>query len=295
MRVHSLEQCPLVTPARPGFRGGSIGFRDLMTGAAGSPGNFGLQLVHIETEYHTPQHRHNFEQVRIMLEGSFGFGPGLLQQQGSVGYFCEGTYYTQKGEGPSVTLLLQIGGPSLQGFMSRAQLRGGIDQLSARGNFHDGIFTWLDEAGKKHNQDSYEAVWEHVHGRTLQYPKPQYHGPVLLEPSRFGWVGGPDGLRRKHLGSFNEDRLTLAQWQLGAGRSYRIDTSAQAHLLFCIRGQGSLGGHSYGRWSSAEFLKGEEVLVRASEDSEFHVFGLPEFPEVAAVAGTAGAISTGRM
>jgi hypothetical protein len=278
MRLNTLEQCPLVIPVRKGFRGGNIGFRDLMTGQPGSPGNYGLQMVHIEDEYHAPQHRHNFEQVRIMLEGSFGFGPGLVQQEGSVGYFCEGTYYTQKGEGHSVTLLLQIGGPSQQGFMSRAQLRQGIDQLSERGQFAEGVFTWHDDAGKKHNQDSYEAVWEHVHGRSMQYPKPQYLGPVLLEPSRFAWRELSAGVQRKHLGTFHEYGLQLAQIKLAEGAHMALDGNPHAQLLFCISGEGSLGASAYGRWSSAEIAHGESVSLNAKADSEFYQFGLPDFP-----------------
>ncbi len=279
MRTHTLEQCPLVTPVRKGFRGGNIGFRDLMTGTQGSASNYGFQLVHVEDSYSTPQHRHNFEQVRIMLEGSFSFGPGLLQEPGSVGYFCEGTYYTQKGDGPSVTLLLQIGGPSQQGFMSRAQLRGGVDQLSARGSFVDGIFTWLDEHGKKHNQDSYEAVWEHVYGRTIHYPKPQYLAPVLLEPSRFAWRDHGAGVQRKHLGTFNEYGLQLAQIKIDAGAQMVLGDAAQTQLLFCISGEGHWASSAYGRWSSAEILRGESASVQASTSSEFYLLSLPEFSE----------------
>ncbi len=277
MRTHTLEQCPLVTPVRRGFRGGNIGFRDLMTGTPGSPGNYGLQMVHIEDSYHAPQHRHNFEQVRIMLEGSFGFGPGLVQGPGSVGYFCEGTYYTQKGDGPSVTLLLQIGGPSHQGFMSRAQLRAGVEHLSARGNFEDGIFTWHDAQGKKHNQDSYEAVWEHVHGRSITYPKPQYLAPVLLEPGRFTWRDLDAGVQRKHLGTFNEYGLQLAQIKLNAGAQIALGDAEHAQLLFCNSGQGSWAGNAYDRWCSAEVLRGESVRVQASTTTELYVFELPDF------------------
>ena len=278
MRLNTLEHCPLVTPVRKGFRGGNIGFRDLMTGQAATPGNYGLQLVHIEDEYHTPQHRHNFEQIRIMLEGSFSFGKGLIQHEGSIGYFCEGTHYTQMGEGRSVPLLLQIGGPSQQGFMSRAQLRTGIDQLSERGKFEDGVFTWIDEAGKKHNQDSYEAVWEHVHGTSIVYPKPQYLAPVILEPSRFTWRKLSAGVYNKALGTFNGYGLKLSQLHLEAGAQLTLDTSARAQLLFCKIGEGNLEHETYGPWSSAEIAVGESISVVAKSKSEFYVFDLPDFP-----------------
>ena len=171
----------------------------------------------------TGHHRHNFDQVRIVLEGSFGFGPGpgpgLVQHAGSVGYFCEGTHYTQQGEGRSLTLLLQVGGPSGAGFMSRRQLRQGIATLRDKGEFHEGMFTWYDAQGIKHDKDSYEAVWEHVHRRPIQYAKPQYSAPVLMDPERFAWVPMPgrEGIWLRTLGRFSERGLAITQLRLAAG------------------------------------------------------------------------------
>jgi len=212
-----------------------------------------------------------------MLEGSFGFGPGQVQQQGSVGYFCEGTYYTQAGEGPSTTLLLQIGGPSGQGFMSRRQLRAGIDSLTERGSFADGIYTWHDGAGKKHNQDSYEAVWEHVNGKPVVYPRPQYQGPVLLEPERFAWLPLAEGVATRELGCFNGHGLRLAQWRAQPGAQFTLDTAAQPLLLFCLEGGGRAGHQAYSRWSTVELAGGERVVLQAEAESTWFVFGLPRF------------------
>jgi hypothetical protein len=276
MRLNLLEDCPLVQPVRAGFRGGSIGFRDLMMGTEGDPGNYGLQLVHINEAYFTPQHRHNFEQVRIMLEGSFSFGKGLEQHQGSAGYFCEGTYYTQQDLGPSTTLLLQIGGPSKQGFMSRAQLRRGIDELASKGQFKDGVFTWLDKAGKKHNQDSYEAVWEHVNGKGLNYPQPQFRTPVLLETERFTWREVGKAVRARHFASFNEYGLGLVQLELEAGAKYHLVARA-SQLLFCDDGEGSVNARPYQRWSTIQLNSNEAAHLHARTTSRFYVFNLPSF------------------
>jgi hypothetical protein len=276
MRLNTLEQCPLVQPARKGFRGGSIGFRDLMLGQEGSPNNYGLQMVHIDEAYFTPQHRHNFEQVRIMLEGAFSFGPGLEQLEGSVGYFCEGTYYTQKDMGKSITLLLQIGGPSKQGFMSRGQLRQGVEALAAKGNFADGVFTWNDAQGKKHNQDSYEATWEHVHDRPVHYPKPQYRGPVLLEPARFTWREIAPGVQARHFGTFNEYGLGLAQLRMQAGKAHKL-TSHSQQLVFCQNGAGMIKNQSYAKWTTAQLDTQEAAMIEAKRASEFFVFSLPDF------------------
>jgi hypothetical protein len=232
--------------------------------------------VDVHDAFATPRHRHNFEQVRVMLDGSFGFGPGQVQHEGSVGYFCEGTYYTQAAEGRSTTLLLQVGGPSGQGFMSRAQLRRGIETLASRGQFADGVYTW-SEQGKKHNQDSYEAVWEHIHGKRVTYPKPQYQAPVLMDPERFLWRTLGDGASARELGSFNGFGLRLGQLRLEPEAVHAVDASVQAQLLFCLEGSGSANGIPYRRWTTIETTRGEGLKLMASTGSEFFTIGLPWF------------------
>ena len=281
MRLQLFEDLKPIVPVRQGFRSGEIQFHDLMGGTEGTAENYGLQLVDVFDKFATPRHRHNFEQVRVMLDGSFGFGPEQVQHKGSVGYFCEGTYYTQNAEGRSTTLLLQIGGPTGQGFMSRQQLRRGIDELSARGQFADGIYTWFDGQGKKHNQDSFEAVWEHIHGRPVAYPKPQYAAPILLEPERFAWrpLASSPGASERELGCFNSHGLRLAQLQLKAGASHTLDAAEQALLLFCLEGAGTAEGQRYARWTTLEIGRGETARLAAASASEFFVFGLPRFAD----------------
>jgi hypothetical protein len=280
MNLIRLQDTPRHEPPRGnGFRGDGIAFHDLQVGAEGEPDNHGLQLVEVSGGYATPRHRHNFEQVRVMLEGSFGFGPGLVQHPGSVGYFCEGTYYAQDGAGRSLTLLLQVGGPSRSGFMSRRQLREGIAALREKGEFKDGIFTWYDAQGIKRNKDSYEAVWEHVHGRPIQYAKPQYSAPVLIEPERFAWVPMPgrDGAFERSLGRFNERGLGLAQVRFGAEVETALPRSLHVRLYCCIEGAGTIEGRPYERLSSMRVEAGETPWVRATRETVFFVFDLPRF------------------
>jgi hypothetical protein len=286
MRIQAYEDTPAIMPARNGFRSGEIRFHDVMSGTEGTPENYGLQVVHVLDRYATPQHRHNFEQVRVMLDGEFGFGPGQVQRKGSVGYFCEGTYYTQNGDRPSTTLLLQMGGPSGQGFMSRAQLLRGIAELRERGSFAEGVYTWVDEQGKKHNQDSYEAVWEHVHGRRVAYPKPQYLGPVLLEPERFAWKPAQPGVDVRELGAFNGCGLSLVQWRLQAGAEFTPDASQQPVLLFALEGSGRAADQDYRRWTSLEIGRGERVALAATSATEWFAFRLPGFESRGHAAGS---------
>jgi hypothetical protein len=222
-------------PPQP-HRGGGVSFRHLLAGDEGTPDNYSLTLVQVEQRYETPRHRHNFEQVRVMLEGRFGFGPGAMQEAGSVGYFCEGTPYTQRGEGPSLTLLLQCGGASGAGYMGFDALQRGIRQLATRGRFADGVFTWFDASGKKHNQDGYEAVWEHVNSRRLAYPKPRYQAPVILWPEHFGWLPAAPGVALKRLGLFNERGLGVALWRFDPGALLALQPAERRELLYVQHG-----------------------------------------------------------
>jgi hypothetical protein len=252
-----------------------------MTGEENTPNNYGLQLVEVADFYNTPRHRHNFEQIRFMLDGSFGFGPEQVQEKGTVGYFCEGTYYTQIAEGRSTMLLLQLGGPTAQGFMSRRQVRGSQEEMTAKGAiFEAGICTTYDETGKKHNQDSYEAVWEYVHGRTIAYPKPQYDAPVVFRPDRFKWyaVAGSTDVFTRNYGVFNEKGLVIAGQRLKAGAESVIEGCDREQLFFCLEGEGSVDASTgYRQWTSIALAPGESATLHAESDSEFFIVKIPDY------------------
>ncbi|MEI7446788.1 MAG: hypothetical protein WCK28_18005 [Burkholderiales bacterium] len=275
------DVAPIEFKGADGFRGGDIRFRDLLAGTEGTPGNYGLQWVEVDDAFATPRHRHAFEQVRILLEGEFGFGPGQVQKAGTVGYFCEGTYYTQDAKGRSVTLLLQVGGPTGQGFMSRPQLKAGIAALSARGSFHDGVYTWHDAAGVRHNQDSFEAVWEHVHGQAIRYPKPQFDAPVMMTPERFDWRPDPraPGASLRRMARFHGQGLEIAQLRLDAGARWTLDARDQPWLAFCAEGTGRTEAGDWLARTSIEVARGEAATLHAATASTFWLLGLPTFDE----------------
>ena len=50
-------------------------------------------MVRNRGSYYTPRHRHNFDQIRMVMEGKFAYAGRKTMRQGSIGYFPEGTYY----------------------------------------------------------------------------------------------------------------------------------------------------------------------------------------------------------
>src|SRR4029079_11186554 len=102
-------------PARS-VRGGRIVFKELLRGAAETPTNFSLVLADTDTTFKSPRHRHNFNQIRITLEGSTNFGPRHNIECVAAPYSPGGTAYARKNqepvEKPSLAMVIQFGGAS---------------------------------------------------------------------------------------------------------------------------------------------------------------------------------------
>jgi quercetin dioxygenase-like cupin family protein len=255
-------------------REGGIRFLSLLQGEEDTPGNFHLMLVYAN-DFVAPRHRHNFDQIRIVMQGAFGFERGQVQEAGMLGYFTEGTFYTQKAEGPSTTLLLQAGGASGAGYMSDRQLRTSVDELQDRGSFHHGVFTWQDASGQKHNQDGYEAAWEHVRGRKISYPKPLFEQPVIWRGERFAWdATAQPGVHIRRFAEFTGKRLSVAQVRVDAGARCTFSAAERETLLYCISGQACLDGEALGPVSAVRLRHTEVATVETSDTTEFYLFGL---------------------
>jgi hypothetical protein len=129
----------------------------------------------VVSEYTTPRHRHNFEQIRYPLNGDYGYARDKVIPKGWVGYFTEGAYYGPQTQKQNLSLVNpQFGGASGNGYLSKRQRQEAYAALASRGKFEKGVYTYIDEKGQRHNQDSYEALWEQASGRAIVYPRPRY-------------------------------------------------------------------------------------------------------------------------
>lgn len=265
-------------------RPGGISFIALLQGEPNSIDNFDFSISIATDGFFTPRHRHNFDQVRYMLEGEFSFDRDRLQKTGQLSYFGEGTYYEQKGVGVSETLLLQTAGASGSGYMSFDQLYGTARDLLAKGRFDGGVFTWTDDAGKKHNVDGYQAVWEEVNGRKLSYPKPRYDAAVILNPGNFAWIplAHAPGVEIRELGHFHERGLEVAQLKVPQGASITTAGQPGRALLFVEQGSGTAGGERLHRHSAVQVEKGESVAIAAAEPMILLRLRLPCFEQAEA-------------
>lgn len=276
MKIVRKEDLKSIGAERKRVRPGSLEVTRLMVGAPGTAGNFYFTLGSTQSDYHTPRHRHNFEQIRVQLRGEFDYERDGTMTEGTVGYFPEGTFYgpSRSGDG-SVILLLQFGGASGSGYMSHDEYAEGLTSLSQRGTFHDGIYTWLDSNGKKHNKDGYEAVWKESRQIELKYPKTRYEKPVFMHPENFSWQPsfGGAGVEFKRLGTFSEREVRLGLVKIDAGTT--TSELPGETLYFVLSGKGAAAGEAWHAESAFQLGRNETVEIRATDAAEFFYIGLP--------------------
>ena len=269
----------------PGQRASVTEMQPLFQGAPDAPDNFEMYMVRYgEGGSHSPRHRHNFEQFRWAFEQPLNYGPNQDIPPGCLAYFPEGAYYgPQTNKHGSIMLIVQFGGASGQGYMDLQKLKRGTQELKAKGEFVRGVYTCTDASGKKHNQDAYEAVWEHMSGRPLKYPKPRYSGPVLIDPNAFEWlpVARASGVQIRKFGVFNERGTSAGQLKLAAGTTFSWPLQPAARLVYVLSGTVDVAGMDFPARSSMVLSSGEKAEFRAAEEAILLVLAMPNFTDTA--------------
>ncbi len=269
----------------PGQRASVTEMQPLFQGDPDAPDNFEMYMIRYgEGGSHSPRHRHNFEQFRWAFEQPLNYGPNQDIPPGCLAYFPEGAYYgPQTNKHGSVMLIVQFGGASGQGYMDVQKLKRGTQELKAKGDFVRGVYTWTDDAGKKHNQDAYEAVWEHMSGRPLQYPRPRYSAPVLIEPDAFEWlpVAGATGVAMRRFGIFNERGTSAFQLRIAAGATFAWPAQSAVRLVYVLSGQLGVAGMNFPAKSSMALASRETADFRAIDEAVLLVFTMPNFHDAA--------------
>jgi hypothetical protein len=255
--------------------------RLLLTGRDGALNNYRLTLSHAVTDWSTPRHHHNFDQIRLPLTGEFVYAKDKVLPAGWVGYFPEGVYYgPQIRKAGLLMLLCQFGGASGSGFMSKSQRKVGLEALKAKGFFEKGAFTYIDAAGQRHRQDAYEAMWEAVMGRELTYPQPRYNEIITINPENFDWEesGTFPGMSVKSLGSFTERNTRMGFVHLDRGAQFAPGKADAPQVLFLTKGSVVQNGREYPIHTSFGLDQGESSqTIKATEPSEFFFIDLPRF------------------
>ena len=259
-------------------RGGTFHFRRLLEGEPGTIGNFQLTLGQMGGDFYSPRHRHNFEQIRFQLEGTLDYDRNGKLSPGMVGYFPEGMAYGPQSQDPAetpMTVVLQCGGASGSGYLSRNEAKACMEELRRFGEFKDGVYRRNADAEGKRNLDGYQAIWEHVHQRPMNFPKPRYNNPVFMDPTHYDWlaVDGAPGVSEKLLGIFSEARTEAGFLRLDAGAGWR---GRGRGIYFVVSGAGTVGDQPFRRFTTVHLEDGEAAEFMAEETAEIFHIGLPD-------------------
>lgn len=271
----------------PEFRGGGKLFRTLLSGEEGDPGNFRLVYVRVNSKISTPRHRHNFDQLRLTLEGAINYGPGQWIEPGELAYFPEGTPYgPEEADNERLGVTIQFGGDSGEGFISERQMNEGMARLQTRGVFENGIYRRTDTppGGVRRNQDAFEAIWEEVNGRRITYPEKRWEAPVLMRPQEVAWTQEEQGVARKTLGTFGKRGTGFALLRLDEGAQLDLASRGGARIGFVLSGQGSIEGAELRPHSAFGLKAGEGAVLRARTPLQLMLADMPAFNATAAAA-----------
>jgi hypothetical protein len=256
----------------PGQRSTTTEFIPLLQGEPGDLANYELAIVRMGTEGNfSPRHRHNFEQLRWAFDQPVPYSPQLELPPGQLGYFPEGAYYGPFTIDPGTEwLIVQFGGLSGAGYLSWDELMRGYLELKDAGEFKGGVYRRVDGNGAIHNQDGYEAVWEHVrHNQRIEYPTPKYREPIIMNPAAFSWSDDPEneGVGIRELGSFGEHGPGALLVRLAPGATYNGPRHGGISLAILISGRVTTDNRSFAQ-RSAFALEPGEVAGISSEDEE---------------------------
>jgi hypothetical protein len=269
------------------IRGGAREFKTLLTGEEGSPGNFKLSFVRQTGALDIPRHRHNFDQIRMCLEGERqNYGKNKWIEPGELVYFPEGTPYgPEKSASHRLSITLQFGGASSSGYIGSARMHAAMAEMRAFGKFENGVFVREGALGqgRRRNQDSFEAIWEHINQRKIVYPKQRYDEPVRMKPENFAWLPLEDqpGLAARTLGIFSERRCEIAMLRVDAGAGGVLAKRDTTTVCFVVTGAGEANGNALRKHSAFTIERGETCQLASPDGMALLMIALPR------LAGTA--------
>ena len=269
-------------------RGGTFFSRTMVEGQPGTPGNFKFSLSELGTDYSGPRHRHNFDQFRFALEGESDYGQDGSLKAGMLGYYPEGVHYgPQVNKTPIFNAVLQFGGASGSGYLLPREVKAGMEELKAFGEFKDGVFHRREGVPGKRNMDAYQAIWEHVHAREMVYSKGRYSTPIFMDSASYDWapVKGAKGVREKLFGVWTERRIEAGLIRLDAGARHEVGGRG---IFLVVSGAGMCAGQPLRKFTTVYLDLDERTVLQASEITELLHYGLPDLSHLTAGIHTSG-------
>ena len=279
MKIVHIDELPVEERAprgRPGMAKRSL----IMTGEDSSrPDNFSFRIMHFDDSGRfSPKHRHNFAQYYYVLEGETVFGDATLSA-GWLGYMPEGVFYGPQTGSVHSIIVLQHGGPSGQGIIGYDQHSEAFEALKQVGSFEKGIFRPNPGVQAPAEQDSYEAIWEHVHQRPLVYPEAQYSGPVNMDTNAFRWfpTDGASGVCTRQYGTFTDCHYGACGYRIESGSEATISGRG---MCIVLHGAGTVAEQEFRRLTTVYLDTGDEARFAAEQETEILFLGMPRLDQM---------------
>lgn len=226
-------------------------------------------------DFFSPRHRHNFDQIRIGLEGETRYGKGVLKPR-HIGYFPESTWYGPLSVAePSIQGIIQLDGPTHCGYITYNHLDPATEELKNEGTFEGGF--WVAKDGRK--VDGFQASWERATGKKMVYPTRRYSDPFYIDLDAFEWIDQGEGVARKLIGEFNERGTRIEMARLDAGASTTIGTSGRSVVAFALSGAATVDGNALGKWSAALLEDQQLTAIGEEAGSELILVTMPHFED----------------
>lgn len=173
-----------------------------------------------DRSFHSPRHRHTFDQVRFYYKGRMKYGRKEEYGDGDLLYLPGGTHYGPMefaDDGEIKHLNFQFSGMSGIPYYGTAEFAPAKARLEQTGRFENGIYHHADG----HNQDGWEAMLEETIKRPVTYPEPALGNYVVVRTGQLAWRSVPDspGVEVKHIGHFTEIGPNVALFRLSEGAS----------------------------------------------------------------------------
>ncbi|MGI5144486.1 MULTISPECIES: hypothetical protein [unclassified Streptomyces] len=223
-----------------------------------------------EKLFTAPRHKHNFEQIRVVLSGHMDFGPGVVCDPGQVAYFPAGAPYGPERIEGGEQLLLQWG----PDWVTHAQNQKAMRALEQKGEFRKGRYHFVDENGEARQIDGSQAVWEWTYGRPQVFVEPRYEAPVKMSPEAFAWVRD-GGISTKVMGRFTENDVTFSMlhWD-DMDVAHHLEAN-RTSLMFVMHGSVTIAGTTCGKHATIWSDFGEAHDVVGEPGTEVICIGFP--------------------
>jgi len=238
---------------RPGYNQRYQGFFDKARRIGARLGS-----LYAEPSYHSPRHRHTFQQVRYVLSGKMKYGSEVYGP-GDCLYLPEGAYYGPiKPVEDSEQLHfadIQFEGPSGIPYPDPDEVVRAQRRLAETGKFEDGVYTF--PSGRK--RDAYEAILEELTGQPIEYPPARLNSYVVLRTAGFPWLAHETlgGVQQKHLAHFFETGPNLKMLRLARGATLPAAMPTGHRAVFLLEGDLRFGGKDFDALSYFVLPNGE--------------------------------------